>query len=80
MVERVTAEEFLAQWLGAQCPDDEVRWWTLELWCQAIQGADSYDPDWEGTEDLLDLPLACWQAYLDRISAPAGLAVPSQRR
>lgn len=72
----MTAEEFLAQRLGTQVSDETASWWAVELWCQALLDARSYDPDWEGTEELLDRPRAAWRVYMDRISPPDDQARP----
>lgn len=74
----MTAEEFLAQCLGTQVPDETLDWWVTELWCEAVQDANSYDPTWDGTEDLLDRPPARWRAYMDRIGAPAAPCAPAR--
>lgn len=74
----MTAEQYLKQRLGAGLPDDELRWWVVSLWCEVLKDAASYDPSFDGAEDLLDLSLVRWRRYTDRVEAarrvPRGFA------
>lgn len=76
----MTAEEYLRQRLGASVPDEELQWWLVRLWCEALRDAACYDPAYRGSEDLLDLPRIRWRRYADSIRTSGGAAPLSFKR
>lgn len=69
----MTAEQYLRQRLGDGIPADELERWVVSLWCEVLSGAASYDPAFDGTENLLDLSSTDWRGYADRVIAAGPL-------